>query len=116
MNDENLRIYCDCVIGCKRCGRDPEDFALNVYETTITGGIQEMNERDFCYWLRGYFEMLDAQWQHRADDPAFDINTMTMNAGQVKLIKAHLSRVFGDQNSPATNWKVDPTIKNHLTC
>lgn len=75
-----------------------------------------MNERDFCYWLRGYFEMVDARWQHRADDPAFDINTMTMNADQVKLIKEHLSRVFGEQNSPATTWKVDPTIKNHLTC
>ncbi len=38
-----------------------------------------MNERDFCYWLRGYFELVEAQWEHRADDPTFDINTMTMN-------------------------------------
>lgn len=75
-----------------------------------------MTERDFCYWLRGYFEMTELQWYRSNSDTSFDTNVNALNADQVSLIKEHLARVFGEQNSPAEKWKIDPTIKTHLTC
>jgi len=64
-----------------------------------------MNERDFCYWLRGYFELFEAK---------FDINTMTMNKDQVNLIKKHLDLVMENK----AGFRVVPAdhIENVPTC
>ena len=73
-----------------------------------------MNERDFCYWLRGYFELVEAQWEHRTDDLTFDINTMAMNKDQVNLIKKHLDLVMENK----AGFRVVPAdhIENVPTC
>ncbi len=39
-----------------------------------------MNERDFCYWLKGFFELSEKE--------------SGINSNQVKIIKDHLELVF----------------------
>ena len=38
-----------------------------------------MNEREFCYWLQGYFELT---------------RTKTLTLAQIQIIKDHLNLVF----------------------
>lgn len=47
-----------------------------------------MNERDFCYWLQGFFELT--------------VPT-SLTEWQVKAIKEHLDRVFNKSVEPNTN-------------
>lgn len=44
-----------------------------------------MSERDFCYWLTGFFEIQDASNQ---------TNSGELNRSQVKIIRDHLNLVF----------------------
>ena len=44
-----------------------------------------MNERDFCYWLQGFFELAEAE---------------ELNREQLKAIKEHLQLVFDKEASP----------------
>jgi len=41
-----------------------------------------MNERDFAYWLQGFFEMTESE---------------SLSSAQVKMIKEHLALVFDKQ-------------------
>lgn len=50
-----------------------------------------MNERDFCYWLRGYIELGGG--------------TVYINSEQMKVVKAHLDIVLRN-----TNQKETPTL------
>lgn len=47
---------------------------------------QTMTSRDFCYWLQGLFEV---------GQP------VTLNAMQVKQVKAHLAMVFAHEIDPS---------------
>lgn len=47
-----------------------------------------MNERDFCYWIRGFFELS---------------NTDYLDKHQVELIKKHLELVFENKTQPVDN-------------
>lgn len=45
-----------------------------------------MTSRDFCYWMQGYFELVDAD---------------AMTAEQVSTVKRHLSMVFAHKIDPS---------------
>lgn len=87
-----------------------------------TLGGSNVNERDFYYWLRGFFELTGAK---------------TLDEQQVKMIKEHMDLVSNkvtptryytpfepktallcSKNSTAAEdkWKLDTTITSHLTC
>jgi len=67
-----------------------------------------VNERDFFYWLRGFFELDDLQ---RADSPY----PQKLSADQVKLIRQHMNLVV-EQKTSEGKWQIDPNIDCHLTC
>jgi hypothetical protein len=67
-----------------------------------------MNERDFFYWLRGFFELDDLQ---RADSPY----PQKLSVDQVKLIRQHMNLVV-EQKTSGKKWQIDPNIDCHLTC
>ena len=50
-----------------------------------------MTERDFCYWLQGYFEILD---------PASEGLNIPLGARQVQCIQEHLKLVFQHKATP----------------
>lgn len=62
-----------------------------------------MNERDFCYWLQGYFELN---------------GTRELSAKQVEIVREHLQLVL----NKVTNAPVDLSsrtfvdVPTHLTC
>lgn len=71
-----------------------------------------MNERDFCYWLKGYFEL-----SHSAQ----------LSQDQVDVIREHLDLVFdkrtqrvvtvtGETFRTVPTDFVDTELKCHLTC
>lgn len=47
-----------------------------------------MNERDFCYWLRGFLEVA---------------NPGAMTAGQIAMVKEHLDLVFSHVTGKVTD-------------
>lgn len=54
-----------------------------------------MKSRDFCYWLQGYFEIIqgrEGSANQRPDD---------LSGGQVKVIKDHLAMVFIHEIDPS---------------
>lgn len=53
-----------------------------------------MTSRDFCFWLQGYFEIVDA-----------DKQGIPMTDSQVKMIKDHLSLVFIHEIDPSMGNK-----------
>jgi hypothetical protein len=54
-----------------------------------------MTERDFVYWLQGFFEMA---------------NPTTLTPEQVKMIKDHLGYVF-EHKQPAPAVAITPTVE-----
>ena len=62
-----------------------------------------MNERDFCYWLQGYFELNGAE---------------ELSAKQVEIVREHLQLVL----NKVTRASVDLSsrtfvdVPTHLTC
>ena len=57
-----------------------------------------MTERDFCYWLKGFFELRDYN--------------MPFTVQQTKMIEDHLNLVFAkvtpDRSLSHHNWNLDP--------
>ena len=53
-----------------------------------------MKSRDFCYWLQGYFEIIDS-------DRAEDANTIPLTPQKVESIKKHLAMVFKHEIDPS---------------
>jgi hypothetical protein len=51
-----------------------------------------MNERDFCYWLQGFFEL----------DGGDDQARQGLTKEQVEMIKEHLALVFKKVTTPKT--------------
>ena len=62
-----------------------------------------MNERDFCYWLNGFFDLSE--------------ENSSLSEEQVKVIKDHLSLVFNKKvKSAQERTQINPqTLTNHLT-
>jgi hypothetical protein len=52
-----------------------------------------MQSRDFCYWLQGFFELVDANPRAREG--------YALTAEQVANIKAHLALVFAHEIDPS---------------
>lgn len=65
-----------------------------------------MNERDFCYWLKGFFEM--------------NSNTLYLTREQTYMIQEHLKLVFNQktQTYQLQDLYTDkiPVPSAHLTC
>lgn len=55
-----------------------------------------MNERDFAYWLQGFFELT---------------NTETLSAEQVRVVKEHLALVFDKVTKETVPSQTPYTIK-----
>lgn len=49
-----------------------------------------MTSRDFCYWLQGYFEILDPSGKA----------PMAVGPAQVEIIRKHLDYVFAHEINP----------------
>lgn len=60
-----------------------------------------MNAENFCYWLKGYFEILA---------PA--LNSSTLSEAQVKVIQTHLDYVFAPKNATAVTKSALDAIKD----
>jgi hypothetical protein len=64
-----------------------------------------MTSRDFCYWLQGYFEIMDPSGKA----------PMAVGPAQVECIRKHLDYVFERQDQPAPipgiTWPNDTTFK-----
>lgn len=56
-----------------------------------------MTEREFCYWLQGFFELTD---------------TKNISETQTEVIKEHLSLVF----NKVTQKKFESNKYKHLSC
>lgn len=54
-----------------------------------------MNEKEFCYWLQGFFEMTDAT---------------SLTDEQVEMIKRHLALVFTNVTSDQSEYSPNITI------
>ncbi len=54
-----------------------------------------MKSRDFCYWLQGFFEILDSY-----DGPQGPKVGTCLNVHQVECIKKHLHLVFKHEIDP----------------
>ena len=57
-----------------------------------------MNERDFCFWLKGFFEMTDAQ---------------ELSEDQLQMVKEHLDLVFVKVTE--TVIKAEPNVAEEVT-
>lgn len=60
-----------------------------------------MRSRDFCYWLQGYFELIDEV-----------VGPITLSKTQVECIRNHLSMVFVHEIDPST--ETTPAMKTEL--
>ena len=64
-----------------------------------------MTSRDFCYWLQGYFEIMEAE----SPGGAF-----TVSAKATACIRNHLAMVFKHEIDPAMGGKEHQAILNAL--
>lgn len=66
-----------------------------------------MNERDFCYWLKGWFEL----------NKTID-NLQSVSPGTIKVIEDHLNLVFlkltPNRSNPDSTFKVELDRYKHL--
>lgn len=58
-----------------------------------------MTSRDFCYWLQGYFEILNSTSERDA------MEGNTLSTWQVECIRAHLNMVFYHEIDPGMGSK-----------
>ncbi len=58
-----------------------------------------MTSRDFCYWLQGYLEIVDAGAS--PDDPPGNPADMVISRGQAECIRRHLALVFKHEIDPS---------------
>jgi hypothetical protein len=63
---------------------------------------ENMSPQDFCYWLRGLFELSNPE------------NLKTLNERQVALIQRHLILVFKNETDPSN--VNDCNVKTPLGC
>lgn len=66
-----------------------------------------MTSRDFCYWLQGYFEILNSTGNR-------DTNEGALSHGQVECIKKHLAMVFAHEIDPSFGGKTKQEMLNNL--
>jgi hypothetical protein len=60
-----------------------------------------MTSRDFCYWLQGYFEIMD---------PSGQGSPFPIGPTQAKCIKEHLQLVFKHEINPPAPGVTGPPI------
>lgn len=68
-----------------------------------------MNEREFCYWLRGFFEILE-KGDKRPEK-------LVLTAEQVQMIDEHLKSVFAEKRVEpysVQTLKIDPLMEKAL--
>lgn len=51
-----------------------------------------MKSRDFCYWLQGYFEILEGSSER---------GSASLSSGQVEKVRKHLAMVFKHEIDPS---------------
>ena len=56
-----------------------------------------MTSRDFCYWLQGYFEMADVDYNQKPK--------LELNPSQVEMLRNHLKMVFAHEIDPSHGSK-----------
>ena len=68
-----------------------------------------MRADQFCYWLKGYFELLDAV-KNQDDGPIVQMDTLFRD--QVEIIKNHLNLVFLHDIDPKQDKEsgIDPEV------
>lgn len=59
-----------------------------------------MNEKEFCYWLKGFFELS---------------NTTTLSETQIEIIKNHLDLVFENKTQSDKLWEEARKTLQHPT-
>jgi hypothetical protein len=57
-----------------------------------------MTDRDFCYWLRGYFEL--AEFARKADASGYT-PALSLTSEQLMCVRQHLDLVFNQPELPA---------------
>lgn len=72
----------------RRVGKEIISKELEIVVDTDTGE-STMRSRDFCFWLKGFFEL----------DPAG--TNLELDADQIKCIKTHLDLVFQHEIDPS---------------
>lgn len=59
-----------------------------------------MTEQNFCYWLKGFFELLEAGPKNS--------DKLVLTAAQVEMISQHLNYVFAEKAETA---EISPALK-----
>jgi len=66
-----------------------------------TQGEQKMTEKDFCYWLQGFFELNGVE---------------ALSEEQTKIIQEHLQLVLNKVTFTTLNEDTVLDLPTHLTC